>query len=115
MAQINLLKTQMQIRQPDKRVCLSEKCKKKSVQELCRELEKMIEDETEYAKMKLTVGTNVNHRLKESDNIEEYKGQIMRASTDSVTIEYEGYEDLFTWTFQELLEDFYKGDLSLVP
>ena len=39
----------------------------------------------------------------------------MRASTDSVTIEYEGYEDLFTWTFQELLEDFYKGDLSLVP
>ena len=39
------------------------------MKELCRELEKMTEDETECARMKLTVGTNVNHRLKESENI----------------------------------------------
>ena len=61
----------------------------------------MIEDEIQNAKKKLTVGSTVKH------NIEECIGEI----TETTTTMYEG---LFTWSFQELVEDFYQGDLYIV-
>lgn len=54
---------------------------KRSVQGLLRALEKMIEDEIKTANKKLTFGSTVKHRLKESGSAEEYNGET---STNSV-------------------------------
>ena len=72
-AQINL-KIMQQSWQTDKRVFLS----KRSVQGLLRALEKMIEDEIKTAKKKLTFGSTVKHRLKESGSAEEYNGETSK-------------------------------------
>ena len=112
-AQLNLLKKQMQVRQPDKRVCLSDKGKKKTVEDMRKEIEEMIDNETETIRMKLTIGTCVKHVLQESESTKEYHGEITEISLNTVTIKYDGYIDLFTWSFQELLEDFHKRDLCV--
>ena len=112
-AQLNLLKKQIQVRQPDKRVCLSDKGKKKTVEDMRKEIEEMIDNETETIRMKLTIGTCVKHVLQESESTKEYHGEITEISLNTVTIKYDGYTDLFTWSFQELLEDFHKRDLCV--
>ena len=103
----------MQVRQPDKRVCLSDKGKKKTVEDMRKEIEEMIDNETETIRMKLTIGTCVKHVLQESESTKEYHGEITEISLNTVTIKYDGYTDLFTWSFQELLEDFHKRDLCV--
>ena len=109
---ITVIKQQLQLRLPCKRVVLSVKGKKKTSRELQRELELLITEEQQQLQAKLVQGA---HQLQDdaaSTATMIYEGEIVDVSETDITIKYTGYENLFTWTVQELVEDFQHGDLK---
>ena len=116
-SRVDILKKQLQLRQPGKRVTISLKGKKKTSDELLRELIPLIEEaemvqENELAAL-LVEGTGIRHKLKdENTNIEVwYKGKVCSINGNLVSVEYVGYSDAFEWTREDLMEDFKSKDL----
>ena len=67
------------MRSPDKRVMLSQKGKKKTSEDLHRELENVLKEEEESIGHKLVQGVKVNHKLQDdnSEAIINCKGEIL--------------------------------------
>ncbi len=61
----------------------------------------------------LVEGANVRHKLKDEDtNIEVwYKGKLVCINGNTISIEYEDYNDSFEWTKENLIEDIMNKDL----
>ena len=116
-SRVDILKKQLQLRQPGKRVTISLKGKKKTSDELVRELIPLIEQaevaqEKELAAL-LVEGTGIRHKLKdENTNIEVwYEGKVCSINGNLVSVGYVGYSDSFEWTREDLIEDFKSKDL----
>ena len=95
---------------------LSQKGKKKTSEDVRRKLEKVLKEEEESIGHKLVQGVKVNHKLQDenSEAIINYEGEILEVSNNTITIQYSGYDSLFTWSPQELIEDIEQGDLTLL-
>ena len=118
-ARIDIIKKQLQLRLPDKRIALSEKGKKKTSQELRRELEQLLRENEEHILQKLVEGARLLHELQEENSADStttrsYEGEIVKVSGTSITIRYTGYNSLFTWSQNELVEDIQEGYLTIV-
>ena len=116
-SRVEILKKQLQARQPEKRVTVSLKGKKKTSDELLRELVSLLEEAELVQERQLSAllveGARLEHRLKDDNtNIEVwYKGKVCSINDNIVSIEYEGYTDSFEWTREDLVEDFKSKDL----
>ena len=117
-----LLKQQLEARlnQHGKRLVLSHKGRKKTSEDLLRELTILIEEEEETRqKERESVlpenlnGRKLKHKLKDdsTDIAEWYDGEVVSVHGDIVTIEYVGYTDIFEWDKAEILEDIHNGDV----
>ena len=119
-AKINLLKQQLEVRLSlsGKRLTLSHKGKKKTSDDLLRELTVLIEEEEEKKQKERELpeclnGRKIKHKLKDdaTDIAEWYDGEIVGISENIVTIEYVGYTDTFEWDKADIAEDIFNSDL----
>ena len=121
-AKINILKQQLEVRLNlcGKRLTLSHKGRKKTSDDLLRELTVLIEEEEERrqteresALPEVLNGRKIKHKLKDdaTDIAEWFHGKIVGISEDIVTIEYVGYTDTFEWDKADIKEDIRNSDL----
>ena len=119
-AKIYILKQQLEVRLSlcGKRLTLSHKGRKKTSEDLLRELTVLIEEEEEkrLKERELPEGLNgrkIKHKLKDdaTDIAEWYDGEIVGMSENIVTIEYVGYTDTFEWDKVDIAEDIFNSDL----
>ena len=89
-ARITVIKQQLQIRLPCKRVVLSVRGKKKTSRELQRELELLITEEQQQLQAKLVQGAKVTHQLQDdaaSTATMIYEGEIVDVSEPDITVD----------------------------
>ena len=118
-SKINLLK-QLEVRLSlsGKWLTLSHKGRKKTSEDLLRELTVLIEEEEEKKQKERELpecmnGRKIKHKLKDdaTDIAEWYDGEIVSISENIVTIEYVGYTDTFEWDKADIAEDIFNSDL----
>lgn len=104
-AELRFLRDQIQHRS-NKKVPLTIKGRKRSTTELKEELVRLLVDDYDsYLNKKL------QHKIQE-DNVEEwYDGLVVGTSDVSLTIQYDGYDERFEWTYEQIFEDVQNGDL----
>ena len=99
---------------------MSHKGRKKTSDDLLRELTVLIEEEEERrqteresALPEVLNGRKIKHKLKDdaTDIAEWFHGKIVGISEDIVTIEYVGYTDTFEWDKADIKEDIRNSDL----
>ena len=117
-AKMLIIKQQLEVRlhAKGKRLILSQKGRKKTVDDLLKELSIIMEEEESQTKASLPdnlVGSKLNHKLHDdSMNISEwYTGEVTCISEETISIKYEGYSDTFEWDKKEILEDIQNNDL----
>ena len=108
-AKINILKQQLEVRLSlcGKRLTLSHKGRKKTSEDLLRELTVLIEEEEEKRLKERELPEGLNGRK----IVEWYDGEIVGMSEDIITIEYVGYTDTFEWDKVDIAEDIFNSDL----
>jgi len=118
-SRVDILRKQLQLWQPGRRVTVSLHGKKSSSEELLRELVKLIEDaETsnrERLEALLVEGKAIKHKLRDEEtNIEEwYAGVVHAVHGNTVCVAYEGYTDTFEWRIEDISDDFRNRDLII--
>lgn len=113
-AKIDIIKKQLQLRLPSKRIVLSSNGQKRSSEDLKKDLEGLIIKEHEEAKVLLIKGVKVTHVLQEdnSTSTRSYEGEIVDISGSTVSIKYDGYDSVYTWDIEDLALDILQGDLN---
>lgn len=110
-SRIDMLKKQLQLWQPEKRVTVTVKGRKKTSDELLRELVTLIEEAELLNRREseglLVEGATVKHKLKDEDtNIEMwYEGTVCNVDGNTVCVKYVGYSETFEWTRDEIIQD----------
>ena len=112
---ITIIKEQMALR--GKRLQLTRRKQKRTLEELHDELTDIIRNELEQTlhNSAKAVGLNVEHNFKDVETGSEtwYKEHIVSCEENSVEIKYEGDDEIYSWTISELMVDIDNTDLKL--
>ncbi len=110
----------MRLHAQGKRVTLSQKGRKKTSDDLHRELANLIEEEEEQREREESTllpdnlnGRMLQHKLKDdTTNVSEwYNGRVTDVQDEIIVIEYVGYSDSFEWDKADITEDIKNKEL----